>query len=485
MPKPQILIGALSLFSLLVVSGCGGSSQTQPPPPPSLTFSNSSLSGSYVVAVNGVTSGKAFTLMTILQPDGNGTITSGHAFYNSSTNSFGNTNVVGTYSVTNNGLTVFNLNIELLGQITLDAVLLSNQHGLVVRFDTAATASGTLDQQDTSVFNAAAIAGTYVFNQRGTDSADLPEASVGTFTVDTSSNITGGVQDTNDNGTITSNAAIMSGPTSTLDVASAGQGVFSYTTAPEGLRDFALVVIDANHIKFASNLSTIIQAGDLFRVSPPNLSGSFVFTLQGVGLNGDVAFAAGGVISTDGAGNVLNSSIEDINDGGLVSLSSPLTGSYVVSGGRAAVTLNGGSINLAAYPSMGGIQVIELDSSVVATGMAIQQSGTLSNATLSGNYAAALSGDSTSSKFVGVAHAVADGAGHITGMLNFNNNGSLQSGLTLNGSYAISANGRAPGTLMTSAGSLNVVYYVAGSNGGVFIEVDGGSVSEGLLVQQQ
>jgi len=46
-------------------------------------------------------------------------------------------------------------------------------------------------------------------------------------------------------------------------------------------------------------------------------------------------------------------------------------------------------------------------------------------------------------------------------------------------------NGRAPGTLVTSAGTLNVIYYVASSKQVLFIEVDSNRVSEGLLTQQQ
>jgi len=493
----SLIVVIAALFSLLAVSGCGGSNSTQvvnpnhDTPPPSTTFSNALLNGNYVVAVKGTNANGPFTLLAILQADGNGTIPMGHTFYNSSTISIGNFPISGTYNVAGDGRATFNLNVPTLdaitlGAITLDAVLLSPQHGMVVRFDSTATASGSIDKQAALPFSAAAMAGTYVFNFQGTDSTGQPESSVGTFTVDDKSNITGGIQDTNDNGVITTGAAVMAAPSSVFDVVpEVGNGVFSYTTSPEGLRDYALVAIDANHIKFASNESTKIQLGDLYRASPANFSGSLVFALHGVAGAGGPAFAAGGIINTNNAGGVLSSSVEDVNSGGAVSLNSPLSGTYSASGSRVLLTLNGGAINLAAYPSMGGFQVIETDSSAIASGVALPQTGGFSNATLNGDYGATFAGSSASGEFVALARATADGNGHLTGMLNLNDNGSLQSDLALNGTYAMSSNGRAPGTLATSAGSLNVIYYVASKNQGLFIDVDGNHISQGVLARQQ
>lgn len=491
------IVVTVALFSLLAVSGCGGGNSAQvvnpnhDTPPPATTFSNALLNGNYVVAVKGANAKGPFTLLAILQADGNGAIPTGHTFYNASTLSFGNFPVSGTYNVAGDGRTTFNLTIATLDAITpdpitLDAVLLSPHHGMVVRFDSTATASGSIDKQAALPFSAAAMAGNYVFNFQGTDSAGQPETSVGTFTVDDKSNITGGIQDTNDNGVITAGAAVMAAPTSVFDVIpDVGNGVFSYTTSPDGLRDYALVAIDANHIKFASNESNKVQLGDLYRASPANFSGSLVFGLRGLAGAGGPAFAAGGILNTDNRGGVLSSSVEDVNSGGAISLNSPLSGTYSASGSRVLLKLNGGAINLAAYPSMEGFQVIETDSSAIASGVALQQTGEFSNATLNGNYGATLAGNSASGAFVALAQATADGNGHLTGMLNLNNNGSLQSDLALNGTYAMSSNGRAPGTLVTSAGSLNVIYYVASKSQGLFIEVDGDRISQGVLVRQQ
>ena len=501
----SLIVVIIVLSSLMVVSGCGGGSNsaqvvdpnhdkpspTPTPTPTPTTFSNALLNGNYVVAVKGTNAKGPYTLLAILQADGNGTIPTGHTFYNASTLSFGNFPISGTYNVAGDGRATFNLNVNTLDSftlepITLDAVLIDAQHGMVARFDSTATASGSIDKQAALPFSAAAMAGSYVFNFQGTDSAGQPETSVGTFTVDNQSNITGGIQDTNDNGVIMTGAAVMAAPTSVFDVVpEVGNGVFSYTTSPEGLRDYALVAIDPNHIKFASNESDKVQLGDLYRASPANFSGSLVFALQGVAGAGGPAFAAGGIVNTDSAGGVLSSSVEDVNSGGMVSLNSPLSGTYSTSGRRVLLTLNGGAINLAAYPSMEGFQIIETDSSAIASGVALPQTGGFSDATLNGNYGATLAGHSASGAFVALARAAADGNGHLTGMLNLNDNGSLLPDLALNGTYAVSGNGRAPGTLVTSAGTLNVIYYVASKSQGLFIEVDGNRIAQGVLARQQ
>jgi hypothetical protein len=484
MRRTCLIAGSITLLALLVFTGCGGGSAQKPPVVVVPTFTNASLSGSYVFTANGVNSSGVFTLLGILTADGKGAITSGHTFFNSIATGFeGNFSTTGTYNVSSNGRTTVNLGVEILGPVALELVLLSDQHGLVVRFDNTATASGSLDKQDLSAFTQTALAGTYVFNLLGTDASGLPEASVGMFTVDAHSTITGGVQDTNDNGVITTNTAIDGGPTSFFGVVGGvGNGVFSFNTGAEGLREYCLIAIDANHLKFISNEFAKLQAGDLFRATSQDLSGSFVFALGGISTNG--AFAAGGVLNSNGAG-LITGGVEDANNGGVVTLNSPVSGSYIAAGNRIEVTLNGGAVNLAAYPSMGGIQVLELDSSTVASGVAFQEIGTLSNATLNGGYGANLSGVGTAGKFDAVAQVMADGSGHLSGSVSLNDGGILEPNLGLNGSYTLAGNGRATGTLVTSAGTLNVIYYVANSSQILFIEVDNNAVAQGVLTPQQ
>ena len=93
------------------------------------------------------------------------------------------------------------MSTDIVGPIVLDFVLVSSQHGQLIRFDNDASPSGTLDKLDTSLA-VADLSGTWAFNLSGTDTAGKPKAIVGVFTVDSSGLITSGAMDSNDNGTI-------------------------------------------------------------------------------------------------------------------------------------------------------------------------------------------------------------------------------------------------------------------------------------------
>src|SRR5260370_17159100 len=89
-----------------------------------------------------------------------------------------NVAVTGTYIVHADGRGTANLTgAGLPNSITLDFVLLSNQHGAVIRFDANATASGSLDLQSSSAFNLASFNGNFVFNISSADITPPPESS--------------------------------------------------------------------------------------------------------------------------------------------------------------------------------------------------------------------------------------------------------------------------------------------------------------------
>ncbi|HWX56006.1 MAG TPA: hypothetical protein VN176_15565 [Verrucomicrobiae bacterium] len=477
----------VSLSSLLVVlCGCGGGSN-QVAPPPVGGFTNASLNGTYAFAVSGTNAGGFFTLAGSLQANGSGMITGGMEDVNSPGTGLLATNIAitGTYSVRADGRTTATI-IPAAGSgfnnVNLDFVLLTSQHGLVVRFDNNASASGSIDQQTSSAFNLASLAGSFAFNIFGIDGAANTDASAGVFTADASGNITGGVQDTNDNGTLSTNATV---PPAALAISnpSNGRGTLSITTVADGTRTFAYYVISANQIRLIETDIAPALSGDAFRQSSTTISGSFAFTVAGVGTGG--AFVAGGIINTDGSGNVLSTSTEDVNNGGVISQNVALSGTYSVSGGRGTITLNAGAIHLAAYPSMNGIQLLEIDNTTDVSGSAFQQTGPFSNSTFSGKYglnATGLAAPLTPFDFI--AQSTADGSGHITGAQDLNNGGVLTSNLALTGTYSLGANGRSTGTLSSAAGSLNVIYYAASSSHLLFIEIDTNSVAVGTIQQQ-
>lgn len=376
-----------------------------------------------------------------------------------------------------------NLSTQIVGPVVLDFVLVSAQHGELIRFDNDVSPSGTLDKLNTSL-TVANLSGTWAFNLKGTDTAGNPKATAGVFTIDSSGLITSGIVDSNDNGTIHANVAMDLGPASEVFVASGlGRGGIQFSTAVDSPSFYVAIILDANHLRLQSGEFDTIT-GDAYRVSGTSISGPLAFTLAGTGANG--AFATGGILNTDGAGNILNNSLRDANDGGTVTLNTGLAGTYSIVGNRATFSLNGGAINLVGYPSMGGIQLLDLDAATVASGVALsQQSGVFFSNTLSGHYGATLSGTGNNHQFGLITELTANGTGQFTGTLNLNDGGSLARAITLTGSYAFSPNGRATVVLTTASGTRNVILYAVDNSQALFIEADAPQIGQGILAQQK
>jgi hypothetical protein len=496
----NFLLAGIGILSFLL-AGCGGSNQIPQIPaqtPAAPRFTNASMNGAYTftvdgfssnaLVVNGVNTAGIYSLTATFVADGFGNISQGHTFYSVNTltgigpGSFGNQDFSGTYTVNSDGRGTANLSTQIVGPVVLDFVLVSEQHGKLIRFDNDASPSGTLDKLNTSL-TLANLSGTWAFNLKGTDTAGNPKAAVGVFTVDSSGLITSGIVDSNDNGTVSANIAMDLGPASSVfAVSGLGRGGVQFSTAVDPLRIYLATFLDANHLRLQSGEFDILT-GDAYRVSDTSISGPLAFTLAGTGANG--AFATGGILNTDGAGNILNDSLRDINDGGAVTLNSALAGTYSIIGNRATFSLNGGAINLVGYPSTGGIQLLDLGPATVASGVALPQSGIFSNNTLSGHYGATLSGTGNNHQFGLIAEVDADATGQFSGMLNLNDGGSLARAMSLSGSYAFLTNGRATAVLTTASGTRNVILYAADSSQALFIETDAAQIGQGVLAQQK
>ncbi|MFZ0819989.1 MAG: hypothetical protein WAM91_07955 [Candidatus Acidiferrales bacterium] len=462
----------LGLGALLGGGGGGGGNNGG-------NFSNSSLSGSYAFSFSGVNQNGFFAVAGSFQANGSGKITGGTIDINSGGGIFTDQAITGTYSVSSDGQGTATLTAA-AGTFDIDFVIVSTQNALVIRFDTTSTASGAIALQNSSAFSLNALAGSFAFNVVG---ADAPgngnaEASAGVFTVDSSGNFTGGVQDTDDNGSVTPNVTLIAKPLA-MTAPTTGRGTLAI-----GTRNFAYYVVDANHLKLVETDLAPALAGEAFRQSSTPISGSFAFTVAGANAGG--TFEAGGIINTDGAGKVLNTSAQDVNNDGLITENSALSGNYsVAANGRGTMNLNGGTINFAIYPTTAGVLLFETDSSIVAGGTAFQQSGTLSNTSVDGNYGMNLAGIVVGSNEINsVAQFAADGAGNITGSVDFNNGGSLSSGLALTGKYSIASSGRGTADFASSFGTQSVIFYVVSGTQVLFIEVDTGLAAQGQAAHQ-
>ena len=478
-----LLVSTLAFLLVVALAGCGGSSFHSGPPPTG-GFSNSSFTGTYSFTIVGSNTGGFFTIAGSITANGSGTITSGTVDINSPGTIGVATNVsaTGSYSVKADGRGTATLTTS-AGTFNFDFVILTAQRALVIRFDGNASASGTLDLQNAAAANLLTLAGSFVFNLDGVDGATQnTEASAGIFTIDTSGDVTAGVQDTNRNGVLSTNAAMSIGPLA-MSVPVNGRGTLSLTTVADGTRNFVYYVISANQIRLIETDNAPILTGDAFRQTSTAISGSFAFTTSGQSTNGP--FAAGGILNTNGSGNILSTSMADSNNGGSVLQNVGLSGTYSVAGnGRGTMVLNG-TTNFAIYPSSAGIQLLEIDASTVANGTAFQQSGTFSNATLNGRYGVNVTGLITpSTEFDSIAQVMADGAGHFTGNLDMNDGGLLSTGLALNGTYNLAASGRATGSFVSGFGTQNVIYYAASGTHVLFIEIDHNTVAVGDIEQQ-
>jgi hypothetical protein len=482
--KKHFLLSLATAITLMIVAGCGGGSKLTFPTPQG-TFTNANLNGSFAFSYIGSDQGGFLAVAGSFVADGAGHITSGTQDINSGAGISTNVASSGTYLVRSDGRGTITLNSP-AGNSTLDFVIVAGGHALVTRFDTRATGSGTIDQQTTSAFSNAALAGPFAFSLSGIDGGGLPLAIGGVFTSDASGNLTAGIDDSNDNGFVVTNNPI----TGSIPVASTGRGTATMNTSL-GTLSFAYYVVDATHLKVVGINNVSILGGEAFRQTGPfsnaSVSGPFAFTIAGADLLNGIPFAAGGVLTSDGAGNV-TTGIEDFNDGGTISTAVPFTGTYTMaSTGRGTLTLNTGAgvFTFAIYPSSGGVLALETDNRFLTTGTALQQqTAAFSAGSFTGIYGMNFTGASSGSELDSIAELTADGVSKLTGIIDINNSGGITFGQPLSGTFTPSANGRFPLSLQTPLGAQNIIVYLANGNRALFVEVDGGLVAAGDIRHQ-
>jgi hypothetical protein len=501
--------GMLLLFglsTLLFLGACGNSGTTQAVPPPSGGFSKSNLNGTYVFSVSGIDFvGAPFAMVGTFTANGNGGISGG------------------TFDINDQDITVFpspiadaaisgsstyTLGVDGRGQanlitttpfatITLDFVLSTSSHGLVTEFDNNATGSGTLDIQTAGI----TPTGTYAFSFSGFPfSSSTPYATVGNFTLTGTS--AAGLEDFNEGGinvlvqqTLTGSVEVSNPPSTSLTFPSIDTLAFD------------VFPIDAGQLKFIEMDQFATLSGDAFSQTSTTVptNATLAFTLEGASAVA-TPFAAGGFMVTDAAGNITVASTEDYNDDGNVSPtpSGNFTGTYapLPSGsGRNEISFPSGSgfvggTTYAAYPSTGGLLLLEIDNVGVMSGVASVQTSTAFSAD---GYALNLQGDflSTGAEVDDIAEFVANTTGTtITGLLdeNTDTNGIVATGAAFSSGVYTTPDAKGRGSISTNVGTsssnttlnggffLNF-YSVDGTNF-PFIETDSGQVAAGVFVLQ-
>jgi hypothetical protein len=505
----------LALSTLALLAGCGnGNGITNPVAPPGGSFSRSNLNGTYVFSVSGLDSqGAAIAIVGTFNANGSGGITGGTMDIND--DSFaaplpslairGNSNY--SVLVDGRGTATLGVSTPFGSTITLDFVLASSSHGFVIQFDGNATGSGTLDLQAAGLTQSA-LAGSYAFSFSGVDSAGTGTfATVGNFTLDTNGTITSGLEDFNDNGLLVYAGEALGGQ---VILGPSGTPATLLTTSPYA-ETFDVYAIDATHLKFIEMDTLPLLSGDAYSQTSTTVpTGPLAFTLSGFIASNP--FASGGFMITDGAGNITASSTEDFNSNGSPGSSPSFSGAYVAGGtGRFTLgnfsTFVGGS-QFAAYPSSGGLLLMEIDTSSlgILSGAAYAQTSGAAFAASEGyglnltginlgattgsleevNDIAEFTANSSGATAIGIIDENADPGGSLNLSAPFY-------GLSLNGTYSGPDSSGRYGILATAGntntstlnGGLGLTFYAVDGITFPFIETDSnGQVATGVFVQQ-
>jgi len=515
------------LSSLALLAACGGGGSSNPPvkPPPSGGFSNSNLSGSYVFSVTGTASTNDFlTIMGVFTADGTGKITGGLLDQNGTmSNGLILTTITsGTYNVGSDGRATGNSSFP-TGLLTLQTangtfqfayVLTSSEHGLITEFENFGSASGSFDLQ-TNVTQANLDGQSYVFNLTGASNSTgtvicnvqigapvaAPYDTIGIFTLDQSGNIASGVQDFNDNCNPSINAAV----TGSVNLpAGSNYGTAKLTSAasicPGTTCSFDVFPIDSTHLKLIETDTQPILVGDAFTQSSSIPAGNNVFTMAGFDIQVGGPFTAAGIFDFDSNGNIKSDSVEDINDAGAAGEIGAVTGTSItgistpLTGGRTEITFVTGFVNgnggnacsssciFAAYPSTGGLQMLEIDNGGMTNGIAYPQTAT----TMASNdgFGMNLSGVTSNGAEDDIVEFT-NNNGKWSGIIDVNDQGSTSFRNSFSSTYAAdgAVSGRGVVTPSSNSGYALATYVIDSATSAV-VSVDSSYVALGAVVQQ-
>jgi hypothetical protein len=507
----------------------GGSSGTSTV---TILFSNASLNSlvnqanprPYAFSYLGDDASGFLTVAGTFAADGNGNITGGTEDVNSgfaapimSTFAAGS-----TYTVGPDGRTTANLNVGGATDV-LQFALISNQHALMIRFDAAATGSGTIDMQDPTQFGAPFSLGAYAFGVSGLNQNGNHLGMAGRVVANNENTfpLNNGIVDVNDGGTTLTDLLLQGGFSPADPATGRGTVVLNCPTfdtdfgnnggGTAGTLTFVYYIVDSTHLKVLEGDSNTLLAGDFYSApaATVNMTGSQVFVASGRDNNGG-PYGMGGAFQT-GSGGVL-----DLNDAG--DLTSPLTNSSnvttpnIASASASLTNTNTGRIALAillgagktfdftAYlfnyiaadgsPSTGAV-LLETDTNVaVGTGVAYTQTGAT---TPQGSFALNLTGSGLSS--VGeqdIEGQISAGTlGAVTGTLDINNvasSGKVFSGQPLTSASTIATsglNGRGNPFILAEGLQIDTLsYYVIDDSTALLLEMDGSRVLTGVMARQ-
>jgi hypothetical protein len=408
-----------------------------------------------------------------------------------------------------------NSNPTTISSFTIQAVLTTNQHGLLIDFDTFGTGSGTIDAQNTNSF-AGSLNGNYVFTFSGLDPNQFPLFAAGAFAANGGSipinptNAPTNTQDVVDQDLTTpivTNDVSLNGTYSSVD--SSGRGQVALISTTLGTLTFSYYLIDQTHanlLEIDASQTASLVSGQIYS-APTNataLTGGIAFTAGGSSGGSQFnPYVIGGVFpvtgTTIGTGGLL-----DINTSSKTQTATPITtGTYnnsTASGnvpGRYTLSLTTakGTIQFAAYTTtINTALLVQIDTNTNgSTGTAYQQTSPVA---LLGSFATNLQGVGES-KTLGSFEQDASGQVVLgtnsgtpvvsSGTLDVNNGISGPVSLPINtskSSFKAPTNNRGTAVLQTANGPFNITYYLVSPTTALYIDTDANRVAAGIFVDQ-
>jgi hypothetical protein len=419
----------------------------------------------------------------------------------------------GSYATGTDGRGSINISSTAIGPQTLQIVVTSTSHALVVEFDGNATSSGSLDLQDTTAFSGTAITGNYSMAMNGLDITEIseqiavPAALGGIMTADGAGGFTNVTLDVNDDGTVSSEPTVFG--------ATAGPDTFGRVAMNDPNFEFVYYIVNAKALRLIEvDQSLFVTSGSAYTqgtgsLTVANLAGTSVFTEEGSTTKGSGSLGLAGQMTVDNNGNVTPGFV-DVNEGGSIENGSiagstftnfsAARGSLTLSGNVAStvedfqVYLVGPGVNILDPTNAtggGGALLLDVDTNAIGTGQIVPQTV---GAQFSGNYGVNLQAFTTSTSsnaqcvecdLVGQVQA---SASNLTGTGDLNDFGTLVAAQALTGSFTADSNnpGRFTGSLnLATFGTFNIVYYQATNSQLVIVEVDQDQVGTGVIEEQQ
>lgn len=471
-PVTGVISGTATAVSTNTFSVQVTDSET-PPAQASATFSinvvasannNELLNGQYVFIFSGYNSSGPVVFGGNLFASGTGAI---QGFVDSNNNNpTGSTNnagpgptqnnaMAGTYTVGSDGRGTMNLTVGSVTS-TYNFVLDGNGNGQFIEGDSTGThGTGILRKQPTGNFSAASFKGNYVFELAGIDSAGKRDTLAGVFHADGASLFDSGTFDANDGGSVSTNAAGLTGSflapqpqigrcnASLVIPNGATLSFICYMITPSDVFFVGLDKFDSTHPMTTGE--AVLQTQSSFDAGA--LSGAGVVTETGQTSGGNSAVLVG-LLSGNGSGSI--SANTDSNNGGSIVPNTSASGTYsVASNGRAQTTGIGNQLAVIYLISPNQGFIIGQDSAASL--------GVVEPQTFAGPYTAAsfssyftfgppesgspLTGSKSTVNFAGT--TLSDGISSISGKLDETNSAGLSNtNLAVKGSYNIAANGR-------------------------------------------